>query len=243
MMSPPAHNANSRLLRGIGALMVVEAVGYVGLFSVLSAIFDYPAILREPAGDVLRRFAEGGPTLVTIWYGLAATALLFLPVGIILPRALDHDGDPRLTVVVFAGALGILATLTQTLGLARWVFLVPFLAATYVDPATTAAGRDAVVIVFESFHRYLGAGVGEHLGYLLTGAWTLFVAARMTTAPGFGRIFAIPAFVAGVGILIGLLEPAGLEVAAVVNAAAYILWSVWLAASGIRLVVGVPAAR
>jgi hypothetical protein len=41
--------------------------------------------------------------------------------------------------------------------------------------------------------------------------------------------------------MVGLLEPAGLAFAGVVNAAGYMLWSVWLAAAGIRLVLGVRA--
>lgn len=240
-MSSPRVASETQFLRGMGALMIVEAVAYVGLFSVLGAIFNYPAVLREPGGEVLRRFAEGGPTLVQVWYALASTALLFLPVAIVLPRALDHNRLTGLTAVGFTGTVGILAALAQTLGLARWVFLVPFLAATYVDPASSSAMRDSVLVTFEAFHRYLGAGVGEHLGYLLTGSWTLLVAGRMASAPGFGRFFAIPGFLAGIGILIGLFELAGLEVASVINAAGYILWSVWLAAAGIRLLIGLPA--
>jgi hypothetical protein len=221
--------------------MVVEALAYVGLFSVLGAVFDYPAILREPAGEVLSRFAAGGPSLVGIWYALALTALLFLPIAIILPWALDRDDPTDRPTVGFTAVLGILAALVQTLGLARWVFVVPFLALTYVEPGTSAATRDAVLVVFEALHRYLGAAVGEHLGYLLTGCWTLLVSARMLAAPGFGKAFAFPGFLAGFGVMVGLLEPAGLAFAGVVNAAGYMLWSVWLAAAGIRLVLGVRA--
>jgi hypothetical membrane protein len=32
------------------------------------------------------------------------------------------------------------------------------------------------VVVFESFHTYLGVAIGECLGYLFTGAWTVLVA-------------------------------------------------------------------
>ena len=36
-----------------------------------------------------------------------------------------------------------------------------------------------------------------------------------------------------VGILVGLLEPAGLAMAGTVNALSYILWSVWLIGAGV----------
>ncbi len=232
-------STRTQLVRVLGGLMILEAIGYVGFFSALGAVFNYPAVLREPTGDVLRRFAEGGPSLVVLWYLLALTALLFLPVGIVLPRAVEREtSGGGLTLVGLTGAIGLLAALVQTLGLARWVFLVPFLAGVYVEPSSSTEARDAATVVFEGFHRFLGAGVGEHLGYAFTGIWTILVSIKMARAQGFGIFFAAPGLLAGSGILIGMLEPAGVGVAVVINAAAYILWSLWLAAVGIRLMRG-----
>src|SRR5918996_490690 len=70
-------------------------------------------------------------------------------------------------------SVGVLAAVVQFLGLARWPFLVPALARTYEDPSSSAAARAATAVVFDSFHRYLGVAVGECLGYLFTGTWTL----------------------------------------------------------------------
>ena len=62
----------------------------------------------------------------------------------------------------------------QFFRLARWpflvpIFLVPILARKYDDPAPSEATREATVVVFESFHTYLGVAIGECLGYLFTG--------------------------------------------------------------------------
>jgi len=35
-------------------------------------------------------------------------------------------------------------------------------------------------IVFQSFNRYLGVAVGEHLGYGLTGTWTTLIGIALT---------------------------------------------------------------
>jgi hypothetical protein len=43
-----------------------------------------------------------------------------------------------------------------------------FLIAVPVAFNVTPARKEAVEVVFQSFNRYLGAGVGEHLGY---GSW------------------------------------------------------------------------
>jgi hypothetical protein len=49
-------------------------------------------------------------------------------------------------------------------------FLVPHLARVEADGDASEARREAAVVVFEALHRYLGVAVGEHLGYLFTGA-------------------------------------------------------------------------
>ena len=41
--------------------------------------------------------------------------------------------------------------------------------------------RQSIEVTFAVLHRYLGVGVGEHLGYLLTGLWTLLAAASIVT--------------------------------------------------------------
>ena len=38
--------------------------------------------------------------------------------------------------------------------------------------------------MFATLHRLLGVGIGEHLGYLLTGAWTLLVAGSIVATDG-----------------------------------------------------------
>jgi hypothetical protein len=44
--------------------------------------------------------------------------------------------------------------------------------------------------------------------------------------------------VSAVGILAGMLEPAGWKPAGAINATSYIVWSLWLIATGIVLIVG-----
>jgi hypothetical protein len=60
-----------------------------------------------------------------------------------------------------ASVVGVLAAIVQFLGLARWPFLVPQLARAYADPASIQATRDATKVAFDSFHGYLGVGIGE----------------------------------------------------------------------------------
>jgi hypothetical protein len=233
-----------RTRRLTGALLIAVPVLFNVFFFALQATFEYPDILRQPADEVLRRFAAGGPGLVATWYGFALVPALFLPAAVLLRRVFGPDAPPWLAL---ATPFAIVASVVQLLGLLRWPFLVPELARSYLDPGADAATRAAAVAVFGAFHRYAGVAVGEHLGYLFTAAWTAVIAGAMLSPPHFPhfpRWLGWLGLVAAVGILAGLLEPAGLAVAGTINALSYVLWSVWLVATGVLLlrdrVAGAP---
>jgi hypothetical protein len=78
-----------------------------------------------------------------------------------------------------ATTIGVLAGLVQMLGLLRCVYLVPSLARAHTDPRASPAER-APEAIFRAFHQYLGVGVGEHLGYLLTGVWSILAGIAIT---------------------------------------------------------------
>jgi Domain of unknown function (DUF4386) len=162
--------------RAAGALLILLPLAFNGFLFLLRRRFDYPDILRRPTGDILRRFQAGGVGLKLLWYGFMLTAVLLAPLAVLLSQVLAGDG---LAVVPTATVVGVLAAVVQFLGLARWPFLVPALARAYTDPASSQATREATTVAFEAFHRYLGIGIGECLGYLLTGAWTILVGVAM----------------------------------------------------------------
>jgi hypothetical protein len=217
-------------------LLIAVPVLFMLFYGLLTMTFDYPGILREPAGEILRRFAAGGPTLVLLWYGFAMTPALFIPAAILLRRAFPAT-TPLLDLAV---PLGVLAGVVQVFGLIRWPFLVPDLARTFLDPATSEATQAAALTVFGAFHQYAGVAIGEHLGYLFTGAWTLVIAGAMLKSPVFRPWLGWTGIVSALGILVGLLEPAGFALAGTINAVAYLAWSLWLVATGVSLLRARP---
>ena len=154
-----------------GLLLLVLPVAYNVLFTVLARTFDYPDILRQPTNDILRRFAEGGSSLVLTWWGFAMTAVLLAPAVVLFSNTVT---DANATVVALATTFGVLAAAVQFLGLIRWPLAVPYLARAATDPAADRATEAAVEVTFQTLNRYLGVAVGEHLGYLFTGLWTAF---------------------------------------------------------------------
>jgi hypothetical protein len=227
--------------RAAGALLILLPLAFNAFFFLLGRRFDYPDILRSPTGDILRRFQAGGVGLKILWYGFMLTAVLLAPLAVLLGQVLARDG---LAVVPTATVVGVLAAVVQFLGLARWPFLVPALARAYTDPASSQATREATTVAFESFHRYLGIGIGECLGYLLTGAWTILVGVGMLRSSAFEPWLGWPGIIFGLFLIIGSLEfvgrfeEQGWKLASAIVPITYIAWSLWLIVSGVVLLMG-----
>jgi hypothetical protein len=222
-----------------GLFLLAMPISFNVAFGLLAARFDYPDILRRPDAEVLSRFSAEGTPLVLIWWGFALTAVLFAPLVVLLSQAIA-DADPALLAVTTT--VGVLAAIVQFLGLIRWPFLVPYLARVTADPEATAAQKEAAGIVFQSFNRYLGVGVGEHLGYALTGAWSILAGAALTDTSAVPGWLGIPGIVAGASLLVcslefvGPHEPTGWKPAERLTPIAYVVWSLWLFAAGVALV-------
>jgi hypothetical protein len=95
--------------------------------------------------------------------------------------------------------------------------------------------------VFDAFHRYLGVAVGEYLGYLLTGAWTLLVASAMLESSSFDDWLAWPGIAVGALLVVGSFkfvgrfEEHGWKPAGTIVPIAYTAWSLRLVAAGVVL--------
>jgi uncharacterized protein DUF4386 len=221
--------------------IAVPIVFNVAFFE-LGRAFDYPSILRRPADEILRRFAAGGAGLLLRWHLLFLSALAMLPLAVLLAVVLD--AGPVLTPLTMV--VGIVAALVQAVGLARWPFAVPELARRYVaaDGPNEEETRRSIEVVFAVLHRYLGVGIGEHLGYLATGLWTVLVAGSILVGTVLPAWLAIAGVLIGLGLLVGTLEfvgpnePEGWALAGTIVPIAYIAWSVWLILLGVFLFIG-----
>ena len=192
-------------------LLIVVPIAFNVAFLELGSAFDYPDILRREPDEILRRFHAGGAGLILRWEAFLLSALaLLLPLAVLLSVVLA--APPALTALSIIVAAT--AALVQVLGLVRWPFAVPELARRYVaapdGPAGDATRETVVTVVFATLHRLLGVGIGEHLGYLFTGLWTLLVGGldpHRDRPAGLARAsLGIPI---GVALLVGTLEFVG----------------------------------
>jgi hypothetical protein len=222
-------------------LLIAVPIAFNLAFFELGRAFDYPNILRKEPDEILRRFHAGGSGLVLRWQAMLVSALAMLPLVALVAVVLEPPAPWAVASIVVGSA----AALVQALGLVRWPFAVPELARRYVAAVgpDAAQTRRTIEVVFATLHRLLGVGIGEHLGYLLTGVWTLLVAGSIvstTVLPAWLGLVGVPI---GLGLLVGTLEfvgpneEHGWPLAGTIVPVAYIAWSIWLIALGIGLVL------
>ncbi|HEY8239541.1 MAG TPA: DUF4386 domain-containing protein [Candidatus Limnocylindrales bacterium] len=223
-------------------LLILVPIAFNVAFFELARSFDYPDILRREPDEILRRFSAGGAGLILRWEALLVSALAMLPLAVIVALAIGADSVlTGLSIVV-----GAAAALVQGLGLVRWPFAVPELARRYIAADEGPAGdptRQSVEVTFAMLHRLLGVGIGEHLGYLFTGLWTLLIAASILTTTVLPAWLGIVGLPIGIALLIGTLEFVGpnerdgWKLAGTIVPIAYIAWSLWLIALGVFLLL------
>jgi Domain of unknown function (DUF4386) len=200
------------------ALLILAAVlANVG-FTALGSIFNYPDVLNEPAADVLASFREHEGA-VSAWFAvLAFSAALLAPIAVGVGR-LSTERAMRVAVPV-----GIAAAVVQVVGLLRWPILVPGYAA------------DGDAGAFRTASDILGTAIGETLGYALTAAWTALVIVALGRRFA-GRWFLLLGGASAALVAVGVLSPLELPVVDEANFIGYVLYSVWLIAFGVVLLV------
>jgi hypothetical protein len=211
-----------------GAALIGGAVLANLAFVVLGAAFDYPDVLQRPTAEIATMF-QADRTVVMAWFGvLALAAFLLAPAAIGLGR-LGSTRAARWSVWA-----GVEAAVVQVIGLSRWFLLIPGLAATATDPASTPEARATALDRIELAHNVLGKGIGETLGYAFTAFWTILVIVGFRNLRG-GRINVALGSVSAGMIALGMLTPLGVPGTDLANFLGYIGWSVWAIAFGIRI--------
>jgi hypothetical protein len=219
-----------------GVLFILGAILVNIPYTLLIMNFDYPDILRKPVGEILKRFAAGGSSLIWTWLAFAWVGLPILIGILLLPKALE-DESPVGQLAFFFGAVG---AFVQMVGLLRWPFVVPVLARMYTDPQVSAVMQDALATVFQAVHQYGGVVLGEHIGQAFTILWMIFLSLSLLRNKFFPRWFPVAGFITAFvyvlaqGELLATAMP-GFPVWDAAGLAGSLMWLAWMVALGILL--------
>jgi Domain of unknown function (DUF4386) len=222
----PPQTGPTRLL---GATIVTFSVATAICFVVLSAVFNFPDVLRDKGELVLPLYADNAAVVRPTYWILAMSGLALIACSVELGRLLTpFAAGPARLVSAFGVATGVF----WSLGYARWPIAMPYLSDLY---KTGDKGR--AVELYELLNRYAGMTVGEHLGFLTMGVFAISLAIALRQA-GIG-----PKWFFGLGIFSGVLIMATayeqydhIEWIGQVNGIANTVWFLWLIAIGVVLI-------
>ncbi|MBL8545660.1 MAG: DUF4386 domain-containing protein [Hyphomonadaceae bacterium] len=224
-----------------GAAAIAVAIGFNVPFAILGATFDYPDVLRRPAGDVLDLFAQGGAPLILTWHAFALSALALVPLAFALTLTRKRVADAP-GLAIGAAIAGALSALAQAIGLWRWVFVVPGLARVHSDAAAGDEAKRAAERTFDLINQYGGIAIGEHLGQLLLAIFVVCLGALQLRERKFvtGGLALLTATAIVVGTGEGLMLALGQsgEGFALVTIGGFVGLTLWLIATGIGTMRG-----
>lgn len=216
--------------RAVGALSLLQVALFLVPMIVLGQAIGWPASLRLPAGEALP-LIHANPGAVIIGYGAyLLVSVAMVPLAFALRALLSARGISgwHVDALTFIGAV---AGIVKTLGIVRWLSVMPVLAQMHAaDPAQRAVVETAYV----AMNTYAGA-VGELLGVqLLSGIWFAGIGAALM-AIGW-RVLGIGGLVTGllfiaVAMRVDFPEVAALQAAAVSLA---MVWLIMLGIAGLR---------
>lgn len=199
MTASPAPSRVSGLWAGL--TLSAQFVLIWTTFFILSSAINWPASLGDPAAIALPRLVENEPAVLTGYLSYLAAALLLVPATAALNGRLGLSGP-------LAGlnlSLATLAALAKTVGISRWLFVMPDLAHAYSQPDADTGGID---LLFSAINAYAG-GIGEVIGVgLVSGLWSLAIASALWRLGGVLPT-ALAAFLGLTGLGLFLTIPAG----------------------------------
>jgi hypothetical protein len=219
---------------GIAFALTLVHVGLLSAgFLILAEQFSFPDILRASAQERLALFRENQSIVVAAYYMMGLTGITQIALAVAFHQSFARSGSTLLIAALVAGVLG---GAFQAMGFMRWPIAVPYLAE-QMAAAPNDDVRNVIALIEGVLNRYVGMVVGEHLGFLGQGLWTVFISAAMLRGPLFAWPYGAIGMALGLAILAGALEQLGPPFAAIgfLSVPASAAWLGWLLMCGVSL--------
>lgn len=218
----------------LGLMMITLALTFGIGQALLGPAFGYPGIAEDDPAVLFAAFDADRDLVIGAFYATTLAELLRIPIAIGVLLLV-----PRTLLTVSLAVFGALAGVLRALDYVLWPFLVTRLADAFLDPASSAATRDAAALTYESLFSYLGDGLGGNLGLLCVIVWALGTTAVMWRAGQLPSWLAVWGLLAVAGISINYVEFLGSTTGLIgtVGAVGQVTFYAWLIAFGAVLVL------
>ena len=156
-----------------GIILIAQQLVFLMAYAILGAAIGWPQSLGLPAAESFPLIMENETAVFTGYYLYMLSAILLIPMAVALKGVFANERDSLLSVTLnSAAAFGIVSGAMKILGIVRWLFAMPALAAVYLNAQASQAVREAAALNYTVLNAYAGK-LGEHVGVqLLT---TLFI--------------------------------------------------------------------
>jgi Domain of unknown function (DUF4386) len=215
-------------------MLIAEVITVIVPVAILGSQFNFPDILRQPAADAFTLFKQNEKSIIAGYYIFLVSSLLFIPLSYLLQHRFK-DSVAKTASHVLIGC-GTATTLFQSIGFIRWIFTMPYLTESYFN---SPENRNTIIIIYEMLNRYAGMGIGEHLGFLAMGSWTICLGIiilkhrRFYNWMGYAGVFIGSLLIVSIAEHFGGLQA---QLFGKINFIANTLWTVWLVIIAILLI-------
>ena len=225
---------NGRLARNTAVLLLIEAFLIFVPLIILGAAIEWPASLGDPAHIALPRLVENAAAVRNGYFVYLVYSLLFWPVAYLTIRVVNGAG-PLSPLLQIANGFAALSTVARTIGIIRWLFPMPVLARAYVDPATTAATREAIGMIYVTLNEFAGS-VGEVLGVSFFAAlWLALVSVAILRSVHLPNWLGYFGFFATAALASSLVELWGIDLGGLITVTVAMIHFWFMAAAAVFL--------
>ncbi len=171
--SPAAAPMTRAETNALVGLSLSQVVLFLVPLIVLGQAIGWPASLRLPAEQALPLIGRNVTAVQIGYWGYLLTVVAMVPFVLALRRFAQSNGVKALLADTMA-AFGLLAALLKSLGIVRWLVVMPELARVHAS-TSDAALRIALETSYVAINGYAGS-VGELLGVqLFSGLWLILL--------------------------------------------------------------------
>ena len=123
-----------------GVILIAQQAVFLVTFVILGAAISWPQSLGLPAAEAFPLITENETAVFTGYYLYLLSSVLLIAMAVALKSVLADERDSVLTVLLnIAATFGVVSGAMKILGIIRWLFAMPALAAVYLDAQASQA--------------------------------------------------------------------------------------------------------